>query len=259
MAEFTPHNDIFNKINILTKISSFLFWTIFILTFFPLLLESIVDISMYIDLLNIINIISICFLFSLDIIIEYVLIPIANNKRIDDFIDNSLGSNFSQKNSIGYYDNENTDYGLYKVAVNLFQNCFFTKSLLSKSYINKIVLPIIFIIILIFSTYTGFKNNPFTLTILQTLLSVNVLGNLIKYLILLIKLNSIVDNLNSLFQNNNFKANLIQYESHIYRYWLKYETLISKINPDISSNTFEKLNTPLTKEWDKIKLKLKIS
>jgi hypothetical protein len=228
---------------------------IFLLTIFPILVKSFYDITEYIDLLNIINIISICFLFILDIIIEFVLIPFANNKRIDDFIDNSLGSNFSQKKSINYYDNDKIEFGLYKVAVNLFENCFFSKSLLSKSYITKIIWPIIFIIVLIFSAYTGFKNNPFALTILQTLLSINILGNLIKYLILVIKLNCIEDNLNSLFQNKNFKTNLSQYEPSIYRYWLKYETLISKINPDISSKTFEKSNAILTKEWEDIKIK----
>ncbi len=255
MADFTPHNYLFNKINTLTKISNFLFWTIFLLTILPLLIESVFDISKYIDLLNIINIILICFLFSLDIIIDYVLIPIANNKRIDDFIDNSLGSNFSKKNSINYYNNDKINFGLYKVAVNLFENCFFSKSLLGKSYINKMILPIIFIIVLLFSAYTGFKNNPFSLTILQTLLSVNILGNLIKYIILIIKLNSIEDNLVSLFQNKNFKANLMEYEPCIYRYWLQYETLISKINPDISTKIFEKSNAILTKEWEDIKIK----
>lgn len=255
MADFTPHNNLFNKINTLTKISNFLFWLIFLLTIFPLLVKSFYDITEYIDLLIIINIISICFLFTLDIIIEFVLLPLANNRRIDDFLDNSLGSNFSQKNSINYYDNDKIKIGLYKVAVNLFENCFFTKALLCKSYINKIIIPILFIIVLIISTYTGFKNNPLGLTILQTLLSINILGNLIKYSILVIKLNTIEDNLNSLFQNKNFKTNLIEYESYIYRYWLKYETLISKINPDISTKTFAKSNTILTKEWEDIKIK----
>jgi hypothetical protein len=255
MSDFTPHNDLFNKINVLTKISNFLFWAIFLLTVLPLLVESIFDITKYDDFLNIINIVLICFLFSLDILIELILIPIANNKRIDDFLDNSLGTNFSQKNSINYYDNDKIEFGLYKVTVNLFENCFFTKSLLSKSYLNKIILPIIFIIVLIISTYTGFKNNPFALTILQTLLSINILGNLIKYIILVIKLNSIEDNLNSLFQNKNFKTNLSQYEPSIYRYWIKYETLISKINPDISSKTFEKSNELLTSEWEAFKKK----
>jgi|694.fasta_scaffold01664_4 hypothetical protein len=255
MADFTPHNNLFKKINTLTKISNFLFWVIFLLTILQLPVKSFYDITEYIDLMNIINIISICFLFTLDIIIEFVLIPLANNKRIDDFLDNSLGSNFSQKNSINYYDNDKIKIGLYKVAVNLFENCYFTKSLLCKSYIDKIIIPILFIIVLIISTYAGFKNNPFGLTILQTLLSINILGNLIKYLILVIKLNTIEDNLNSLFQNINFKTNLMEYEIYIYRYWLKYETLISKINPDISTKTFAKSNTILTKEWEDIKIK----
>jgi hypothetical protein len=47
----------------------------------------------------------------------------------------------------------------------------------------------------------------------------------------------------------------MEYEIYIYRYWLKYETLISKINPDISTKTFAKSNTILTKEWEDIKIK----
>ena len=107
--------------------------------------------------------------------------------------------------------------------------------------------------------YYGFKEVPFTLSILQALFSANILGLLIKHLILLNRLSAIQDSWIGLFQIEEFKKEPFKYQANIYRYWLQYETLHSKINAGIPDSVFKKNNKFLTDEWETIKTKYNIN
>tara|TARA_B110000967_G_C18840775_1_gene539243 strand:- start:1072 stop:1650 length:579 start_codon:yes stop_codon:yes gene_type:complete len=191
--------------------------------------------------------------------IEYIFLPQADSKRRDDFIDNSFGSKFSPKNSIGYYDNDEIGKGLYKASVNLFENCFFTFSLSKIVTVSRIVLPTVMLFAMIILAYYGFKEVPFALSILQALFSANILGLLIKHLILINKLSAIQDSWINLFQHTNFKSETYKYQANVYRYWLQYETLHSKINAGIPNKIFNENNDMLTQEWEELKAKYNIT
>lgn len=259
MPKFAPHRDLFSIITRLNSVANFIFWTIFILSLLPFLFEQLPISDIYTDVVNILNIIGISAFFLIEIIIEYVLLPQANSKRRDDFIDNSFDSKFSTKNSIGYYDNDEVGKGLYKASVNLFENCFFTLSLSKLVTVSKIIVPAVMLLLMIALAYYGFKDVPFTLSILQALFSANIFGLLIKHLILVTNLTSIQNSWISLFKNADFKEKTMEYQADIYRYWLQYETLHSKIDAGISENVFTKNNQTLTKDWEEIKLKYNIT
>ena len=208
---------------------------------------------------NILNIIGITAFFLTEILIDYIFLPQADSKRRDDFIDNSFGSKFSPKNSVGYYDNDEIGKGLYKTSVNLFENCFFTFSLAKIITTRKIIIPILMVLAMAIFAYYGFKEVPFTLSILQALFSANILGLLIKHLILLNRLSAIQDSWIGLFQIEEFKKEPFKYQANIYRYWLQYETLHSKINAGIPDSVFKKNNKFLTDEWETIKTKYNIN
>ncbi|MES2382162.1 MAG: hypothetical protein V4538_14040 [Bacteroidota bacterium] len=258
MANFAPQYDLFKISNKLSAIGLYVFWIILILSCIPLICNNFCVKHNLIDTLNILNIIGISLFFCTELINEFILIPEADNKRRDDFIDNSFGSKFSTNNSIGYYDNDEINKGLYKAAVNLFENCFFTYSLVKSKTISKIILPIIIFIVLILLAFYGFKQVPIALTILQGIFSANILGQVIKHFILFNKLSSIQDSWILLFQNNDLKSDTIKYQSHIYKYWLHYETLHSKINAGISDKFFIKHNLSLIEAWKKLKHKYNI-
>jgi hypothetical protein len=134
MAEFAPHTDLFKIINRLSSFANIIFWSILVFSVAPFVLEKFSISDNITDVVNVLNIIGISTFFLIEIVIDYILLPQADSKRRDDFIDNSFGSKFSPKNSIGYYDNDEIGKGLYKASVNLFENCFlhflFLKSLL---------------------------------------------------------------------------------------------------------------------------------
>jgi len=259
MAKFAPQTDLFKIINRISSLGQLIFWLILIFSVIPIIYAEFCSAHKLIDLINICNIIGIGLFFSLEILNDLILIPQADSKRRDDFIDNSFGSKFSTKNSVDYYDNEEIGKGLYKASVNLFENCFFTYSLVKITTFTKIVIPVIMLLLMTIIAFYGFREVPFALSILQALFSANILGLLVKHFILLNKLSIIQDNWIQLFQEDNFQNNTFKYQAHIYRYWLQYETLHSKINAGIPDRIFTKYNPSLTIEWNNLKIKYSIT
>lgn len=259
MATFSPHFNLYKTIDCISLVNQIVFWLILVLSVAPITLKELCERFSATDLINILNIVGILLFFLLEVINEHILIPQAENKRKDDFIDNSFGSTFSPNNSVDYYDNDEIKQGLFKAAVNLFQNCFFTYNFIKTLSVRKIVIPSIVFLITIVFAYFGFKEVPLALSILQALFSANILGLLIKHLILLNRLSTIHDSWITLFQNKDLKTNPGNYHSSIYRYWLQYETLLSKIQPGIPESVYEKLNPPLTEDWKKLKTRYNIN
>lgn len=266
MAKFTPQFNLYKIIGSLKQVSTILFWIVFTLSIVPNIISlSNIPIDTYINtdtlkgLISIVNIIAILLFFVLDIVIDYVLLPEAEIKRRDDFIDNSFGSKFTTNNSVEYYDNEEVANGLYKAAVNQFENCFFTYSLIKALTVRKIVSPAIVLLTVWVFAYYGFRDVPVALSFLQIFFSANVLGALIKHLILLSRLSIIQEAWIGLFQEQDFKQSFLKYQAHIIRNWLRYETLHSRIQADVPKKVFDAMNPALTNEWNTIKIKYQIN
>ena len=265
MAKFAPQANLYKTISVLRTSSTWLFWMVFALSVSLTLLllpntgaSSYFNVQAIKEFLEMTNVIAILLFFTLDVVISYVLFPEAENKRRDDFLDNSLGSKFSTNSSVDYYDNEEISTGLRKAAINQFENCFFTYSLLKALTFRKVIIPsVVFLAVWVFAYY-GFKNVSMALSFLQVFFSVNVLGGLIKHLILS-RVSVIYDSWITLFQDENFKNDPAKYQAHILRYWLRYETLHSTIPTDVPQLFFDKMNPILTNEWNAIKVKYQIT
>ncbi len=258
MAKFTPQLDLYSRIEKLKKTTSILFWIIFFLTLLVIGLKKIRPEWHLDEFLDVINIIAILLFFTFDYAIDYVLIPQAETKRRDDFIDNSFASKFSTQNSLDYFSNDELRHGTYKAAVNLFESCFFTYSLLKLLTRKKIILPAVLFTIIFVMAYYGFKEVSFALSVLQLLFSANILGTFIRHLILLNRLSVIYDDWIKMFNyvdQNNFDNS---YVPLMLRNWLGYETLVSRIPPDIPNSFFKKHNDRLSQEWESIALKYNI-
>jgi hypothetical protein len=258
MADFAPQHNLYKVIGNLRTVAQWIFWLILVFSIIPVSFKEFCDKHNLLHLVSILNIIGISIYFIIETTIEYILLPLADSKRRDDFIDNSFGSMISTNSSVGYYDNDEVNQGLYKAAVNLFENCFFTFSLVRIMTIRKIVVPSVMLILIVVFAYYGFKEVPFALTILQALFSASILGELVKHLILINRLSNIQDSWVSLFHNEDLKQNTLRYHAHIYRYWLQYEALHSKINANIPDGVFNTHNENLTDEWGKMKSRYRI-
>lgn len=259
MAKFAPQYNPHKITALLRTIIDYTFWAILFLSILPVALKWLNSKPMLEDVFTILNCIAIASFFILEIIVEFILFPQSEQKRRDDFIDNSFGSKFSLANSVEYYDNEALQKGLYKASVNLFQNVFFTYSLIKALIVRKIIIPVLVLVVVFVFAFYGFNSISISVSILQLLFSANVLGNLIKHFILLNKLAAIQDGWISIFHHSEFKNETVKFQSSIYRYWFQYEALLSRIQPDIPEKPFNKSNPLLTEEWNKIKMKYQIN
>jgi hypothetical protein len=258
MAQYAPQYNLFAIIGKIRIIRNLIFWIVFILSTLPFVLNiSGVVLDME-DVLNTINIICIAMFFMMEYLIDEILTPQADSRRRDSFLDNAFGSKFTTSPSIGYFDTDEVDEGLYKAACNLFENCFFTYSLSKALTIRKLVIPSIVLISVAVCAYFGFKQAPFALSLLEALFSTSILGGLIKHCVLLAKLHDIQDSWITLFQHTDLKSNLKGYEAVIYRHWLQYEALHSRIQAEIPDKLFSKMNSELTREWIGIKQRYSI-
>ncbi len=259
MATFAPQYNPHKVTAFFRSANDCIFWLVFILAFAPVCFHELCKEETVKSLLDIVNIISIAVFFGLEIIVEFVLFPQSEQKRRDDFLDNSFGSKFSQTNSIDYYTNENINHGLLKAACNLFENSFFTYSLVKALTFRKTIFPTIVLVSVWVMAYFGFNKVPVALSVLQVLFSANVLGNLVKHFILLNKISVIYDNWVTTIQIHDFKTETSKHQSNIYRNWLNYEAILSRIQPDISDAFFKKHNDRLTAEWEQIKIRYSIN
>ncbi|MBB5623734.1 hypothetical protein HDE69_004821 [Pedobacter cryoconitis] len=258
MAQFAPHFNLYKIIGRFRIVIDITFWVIFALSIVPTILKSMDIQLIFDDFLNIINIVSLLVYFILENIVDLFLIPQAEHKRRDDFIDNSFDTKFAVNNSIGYFDNDEVSHGLYKAATNLFQNCFTTYSLIKLLTPIKIITPAIVLIAVCVMAYYGFQEVPFFLSILQIFFSANLLGALVKHLILLQRLSEIHDDWITLFQTAGFDSNSTTFNTQIFRNWLRYETLVTKIPASIPDKFFHKHNQRITSEWLALKVKYSI-
>lgn len=124
----------------------------------------LVQISEFINNINIFFIISFAVLSFLSDIFFYQ----ASIQRREDFIDNSFNSNIAEDRSKEYYTNENITSGMYKIAVNSFENAFFSYNIASKMTPKLWVKHVTFaLLVLIFAVF-GY-NDAFILLIQLTL------------------------------------------------------------------------------------------
>lgn len=258
MAQFAPQLNLYAVIGRVKNTGTFMFWAVFILSFYPQLANQIPAMKRFEDIANIANIVFIILFFIQEIVVDGILIPLAEHRRRDDFIDNSFGSHFATNSSIGYFDNDNVGQGKYKAAVNLFQNCFFTYSLLKTITPKRAFVPALVFVLVAVVAYFGFKEVPFALSVLQILFSGSILGSLIKHLILLTQIGYIQDNWVRVFQRADFNPNSTSYDAEILRNWLQYETLVSRMPADLPNSVFKKNNARLTAEWVQMKTKYNI-
>lgn len=258
MAKYSPPEIVYKIINKIEAWSSFLFWIVFMLSMTSSIVPDWSEYSMVKETIDLINILSILAYFVLEVIADFILVPDAEQKRRDDFIDNSFGTKYLLANSVDYYDNEEVPKGLYKAAVNLFENIFFTSFLIKKLTVRKIVLPALVLSSISVFAFYGFSNVPIALTVLQVFFSTQILGTLIKHLILLSQLESVLNMTIALFKHPDLNIKMSDYGADFYRIWLRYEMLINRMHPGIPDKIFKQHNAKLMEEWKNIKLRFSI-
>lgn len=191
----------------------------------------------------------------LEFTIQHIFYEASIQKRYD-FIDNSFETSFSEENSTEYFTNDDIDKGIYKMAVNGFENSLFTynisKRMIKSIWIKNIIIGFLFLGISI----AGF-NNVFVM-LFQLSLPLLLLYQALKLTIFVNRINKVFENYRRLFQDLKNKKKRKSKKPEILINVIEYESTLSWGGIILDKNIYEKLNPKLSEKWYKMKIKYEI-
>lgn len=177
------------------------------------------------------------------------------NIRKKDFIDNSFGTKKSLENSNGYYSNDEQKYGIKKMGVNLFENCYFTsnisKIMVTKRLKNDIIICILLFISLAIKFTLGYSA---IIPMIQIILSKEFLLESYNLRIYNKQINTILTELCNFYSSINKKA-IKELEPELIGILVRYEGILSSHKIILDDDIFNENNERLSKEWAKLKNK----
>ncbi len=261
MSEHSPQDDVYKLITKLQKIKKVFFYNILSISLLSVLinLKWITNIEILTDFLNIINLILLVGFSILSLTIDNFLQPKALELTRNDFFDNAFNRKFIEgESSKNYFTNDEIEYGTYKMAVNLYENCFFTFNIGETMFRKRLNPVIVLVIILLILAFWGYKNVPISIPILQAFLSIYFLGGLVR----LYRFNEnnciYLDRLKSLFSDSNLRRDVDNKTPEIIKLYCDYESNKAWSLIKIDSKLFDQLNEDLSNKWNKIKEKYSI-
>jgi hypothetical protein len=190
-------------------------------------------------------------------IMSRILFHSAEKKKRNDLIDNSFGTKYSDENTVGYYNNEEVENGLKKLALNSYESSFHTentlKLMLYKALIYLIVLSIPFLLSIFTKNGGDIVRLLFEISIPMTLL--------FEFIIMLIYYLN-VSEINERFKvefTNIGKVNLSENDyPKLLIPVMEYYSIKAWANTSLDSKIFNKNNERISKKWQERKVKLMI-
>jgi hypothetical protein len=249
-----PHSNLFAAVDRLNKYATILLYTSTVISIVISLLGYFNLIPDLKATLIGINILLICIYVFLDNRANYIFTK-AEMKRRLDWLDNSFGTNFSGKKSENYFTNEHLSPGLYKLAVNCFENSYHTQFILSKMLPGIIVQTIIIVLVFISSAYIG--NREIIRMFFELSLPTILIQKLIKAIYFSSRMQDVHDRFKSLF-NDLMNFGFDNKTPEALRDILEYETALSWASTPLSSKIFWKYKNNLASDWEELKQEYKI-
>lgn len=251
-----PFRNKFDNAKLYDKYADYVLWFSTLLIIFAFLLKIIwPDLSYVSNIINKVNCLFIVAYAVLNFITDYIFYKASYHKRLD-FIDNSFDTSYSEENSSEYYSNDDIENGIYKLAVNSFENSLFTynisKKMLIRIWIKNSLIALVFLILAVF----GYEN-AFVL-LLQLTLPILLISKAIKLTLFVNRVNNVYENYRKLFQNlkNNSENELANPEILINV--IEYEATLSWGSILLDSEIYDSINDELSKVWEEIKIKYEI-
>lgn len=259
MAQYNPFKASFENVknyNKYAKYSVFISTIIIIIVF---LLKNYDEDIRFKEVSNFISNLSLIFaaLFNIFTFLSEYLFYDSSIHRRADFIDNSFNSFHSQDRSQQYYTNDEIGNGLFKMAVNGFENTFFTYSIAKKMENNKWVDSITFSSIIVILAIYNFNN--IIVLFFQLTLPVLLLSQAINHTLFVRRIKRVEEKYRTFFFNLKKTKNIRKKESEIILNILDYETTITFGVILLDEKIYNKMNPSLSEKWEKIKIDYQIT
>ena len=197
----------------------------------------------------------VCIVVYLDNRANYIFTK-AEMKRRLDWLDNSFQTNFSGKKSQNYFTNEHLAPGLYRLAVNCFENSFHTQYIISKMLPAIILQTIIIVLAFIISAFLG--NSGIIRLFFELALPAILIQRLIKAIFFSSRIADVHDRFKCLF-NDLLQHDFESKTAEALRDILEYETTLSWASTPLDSQIFFQYQDDLADEWNLLKREYQIS
>lgn len=254
MARIVPHEQIFKRAKMFNRWANILVYFSSAISIALIFLHTSDD--KVISILNAFNCVLIGIVVLFDQLYNYLFFEAGKAKRMD-FIDNSFGTDFSGVKSQDYFTNENLGTGIYKMAVNCFENSFFSSQISSRMIAVAWVKAVIVIIIFVFNAALGEK--VIVNLLFQLSLPVLLIQQAIRITFFYVRIYETYQSFLRLF--NDFKQNGSNRgkDAEILKIVIDYQTTLAWGAIPMSSSIFTKNNTQLSQKWNELKSNYNIS
>lgn len=174
----------------------------------------------------------------------------------NDLIDNAFGTSYSDENTTEYYNNDDTEFGIKKLALNSYESSFHTENTLKLMLYKNLIILVIFSIPFFLSIFSKGGSD-----IVRILFEISIPLTLISEFVVLF-----VYFLNVTSINERFKIEFTNLENEkisetdipkLLIPVMEYYSIKSWANTNLDSKIFIANNDNLSKKWSERKRKLK--
>mgnify|MGYP000352527253 FL=1 len=147
MTRFVPFDTTYDQIRKLEKSASFLLSISALMIMANWLLSKFFSCQInreyeeLKELTKVISYVSMIGYLIINIISKIIFHNVEKRKR-NDLIDNSFGTKYSDENTVGYYNNDETENGIKKLALNSYESSFHTENTLKLMLYKKLIILI---------------------------------------------------------------------------------------------------------------------
>ncbi|MEK3977349.1 hypothetical protein MKZ20_21705 [Psychrobacillus sp. FSL K6-2684] len=208
---------------------------------------------------NVANIIFIMVSISYFIVSNWVslfLLREARDKRRVQLLSNALGVKLDDEHTHLYYNN-NQKESLVRLGMNAFENSLFTWRVteeMGKTERIKVVLYLLFFVLI--TLINGISIN-FISIIAQTVFTTGLIVNQIRLEILRSSCKHLFAEFRQLFLTNGTRYSQ-KFAAILLQLVFKYETTVASMGVHTSTKIFNKINSDVTQEWEKVKKNLSL-
>tara|TARA_R110002072_G_scaffold301548_1_gene481500 strand:+ start:1196 stop:1969 length:774 start_codon:yes stop_codon:yes gene_type:complete len=251
MAQYNPYKGSFEQSKSFNSYAEITLWVSSVLLVIAFIIKEInpnwSNVSEVITNIN-------CFFIVAFAILSFISETIfyqASIQRREDFIDNSFETTLAENRSQEYYTNDNITSGIYKMAVNGFENSLFTYNIAKKMTAPLWFKNILFAILILTFSIFGYSS-AFTLLI-QLTLPILLLQQAIKHTLFVYRIKRVFENNRRLFNDLKNLNNSKHKRPEIILNVLDYETTLTYGAILLNSKIYDEMNPSLSVIWNKLK------
>jgi hypothetical protein len=210
--------------------------------------------SYLIEISKVISYVSMIGFLVINLLTKILFHNIEKRKR-NDLIDNSFGTTYSDENTSGYYNNQETENGIKKLALNSYESSFHTENTLKYMLYKNLIILVLMCIPFLLSIFTKGGSDIVRL-LFEISIPITLFSQFVIVLIYYLNVSEI---------NERFKIELTNIgvkklkENHIPKLIIpimEYYSIKSWANTNLDSKIFKKYNDQISEKWKQRKINL---